>query len=744
MSVKDLDLLPDEGKIEYLAPKIKSKYLKYKKNAKCRILRTFASFFAKQLLFILFLTIAFCCISVAIPICLQNLIDSLTNYKSMNGILEIGRTFLFLILISLSEFCKWILYYQVYFLQNQMSNKIMVSIIGNIFEKVLNLKKSDESEISTGEIENLIQTDSLNVSNFFSYYESMANSFFLVVFSSITLFYYLNLLAFVTVACIAIFILANIFLFKKLSYWIKSKLKDQDGRLKYTSEVLSNIKVTKMYAWIDAFESNILKYRNKEVGSLFKVLFYYAFVIVLYYIFPQIVDIVTFISFSIFGTSISVGSAYAIINLIASISIPIQSLPDYVIQAMLAFTSSGRIESFLDKAFTTNNQLGNMEKNSRNIISEVNEPYPIEIYPQNYDRSSLIRTLDNLAKESIILKDCTFALKPKISKHSHMLFIDDLPDSKANVSEVLNNSVSSGDTDMPIPSEYNIILKEINLQIQRKEFVMIIGEIGSGKTSLINGINDEMINIKTLSKGQNRSQIVINGKVAYVEQSPWIQSVNIRDNICFLSEVEKEKLDHTIKVCQLEEDLKTFPNGLLTEIGERGTNLSGGQKMRISIARAVYSDADIFILDDPLSSLDSDIKSKIMDDCIGDKLKGKTILMSTHCTEFLNRADKIIYLKNNQIEFFGKYDEFISSSKYSQLISDLSIISKSNLIQENQIKENEYINTISQIKFFSDEEVPQGRASRTVYLNYMKLLGGSRTLIAIIFVILGWCILNSF
>ena len=124
----------------------------------------------------------------------------------------------------------------------------------------------------------------------------------------------------------------------------------------------------------------------------------------------------------------------------------------------------------------------------------------------------------------------------------------------------------------------------------------VVGKVGCGKTSLLASLLGE-----THVLGGSLSR---RGRVAYVEQEPCIFSDSVRNNILFGLPLNEDRLNDVLRVCQLEEDLTQMVNGLDTEIGERGVNISGGQRARISLARACYSDADIYLLDDPLSAVD--------------------------------------------------------------------------------------------------------------------------------------------
>jgi ABC-type multidrug transport system fused ATPase/permease subunit len=135
--------------------------------------------------------------------------------------------------------------------------------------------------------------------------------------------------------------------------------------------------------------------------------------------------------------------------------------------------------------------------------------------------------------------------------------------------------------------------------------VAICGAVGSGKSSLLSSMLGEIPKLSGVVR--------VRGTKAYVPQTPWILSGNVRENILFGKPYEKEKYEKTIEACALRKDLELFANGDLTEIGERGINMSGGQKQRIQIARAVYQDADIYILDDPFSAVDAHTGSELFE-----------------------------------------------------------------------------------------------------------------------------------
>lgn len=194
-------------------------------------------------------------------------------------------------------------------------------------------------------------------------------------------------------------------------------------------------------------------------------------------------------------------------------------------------------------------------------------------------------------------------------------------------------------------------MSHINLTIQKGELVAIVGPVGSGKSSFLQACIGEMR--QTSGSVQWGSE-----RVAYCSQSAWIQNTTLRDNILFGQSFDEERYWNAVKVSELEADLAILPAGDLTEIGEKGVNLSGGQKQRVNIARALYYNADIVCLDDPLSAVDAHVgKALFYNAIMGLRARGATVLLVTHALHFLPDVDRIITLEDGRIVEMGTYDE---------------------------------------------------------------------------------------
>ncbi|KEH25776.1 ABC transporter family protein [Medicago truncatula] len=201
----------------------------------------------------------------------------------------------------------------------------------------------------------------------------------------------------------------------------------------------------------------------------------------------------------------------------------------------------------------------------------------------------------------------------------------------------------------------NPTLRNINLDVRRGQKVAICGEVGSGKSTLLATILGEVPNTK--------GTIDVYGKFAYVSQTAWIQTGTIRENILFGSELDDQRYQETLQRSALIKDLELFPYGDLTEIGERGVNLSGGQKQRIQLARALYQNADIYLLDDPFSAVDAHTAKSLFNEYIMDGLKGKTLVLVTHQVDFLPEFDSVLLMSDGVILQAGPYHQLLTTNK---------------------------------------------------------------------------------
>lgn len=181
-------------------------------------------------------------------------------------------------------------------------------------------------------------------------------------------------------------------------------------------------------------------------------------------------------------------------------------------------------------------------------------------------------------------------------------------------------------------------LRKISFNITEGELMAITGSTGAGKTSLLLSLIGEV--------PYREGNVQLNGSVFYVSQEPWLFTATVKQNIIFGRTYNEQKFKEIVKVCQLSDDLKQFPNAELTLIGEKGINLSGGQRARVSLARALYADPDIYLLDDPLSAVDASVAKLLFDKCINGYLKNKIRILVTHQVHYLENVNKVLTLMN--------------------------------------------------------------------------------------------------
>ncbi len=197
-------------------------------------------------------------------------------------------------------------------------------------------------------------------------------------------------------------------------------------------------------------------------------------------------------------------------------------------------------------------------------------------------------------------------------------------------------------------------LTNVSLEIKKGSCVAVVGSVGSGKSSLLSALIGDMVKLS--------GEVGVTGTVAYVPQQAWIQNATLRYNVIFGKNFTASVYDKVVDSCALRPDFDILVNGDKTEIGEKGINLSGGQKQRVSLARAVYSNRDVYLLDDPLSAVDSHVGKHIFDQVLGPQglLKNKTRILVTNSVALLPQVDTVIVVKNGEISEAGTYKELLS------------------------------------------------------------------------------------
>ncbi|ORZ34436.1 P-loop containing nucleoside triphosphate hydrolase protein [Catenaria anguillulae PL171] len=198
----------------------------------------------------------------------------------------------------------------------------------------------------------------------------------------------------------------------------------------------------------------------------------------------------------------------------------------------------------------------------------------------------------------------------------------------------------------------NNTLHDFSLNVKRGEIIAVIGDVGAGKSSLVAALLGQM--------KKTAGEIHMYGSTSYVPQEAWLLNFTLKENILFGSEYDQQKFDEVVRVSALTRDLTLLASAEYTEIAERGANLSGGQRQRTSLARAVYADKDIVLLDDPLSAVDQAVGRHIFQECLKTHLKGKTVVFVTHQLQYLPEVDKVVQIQKGRITKYGTYAELMA------------------------------------------------------------------------------------
>lgn len=197
-------------------------------------------------------------------------------------------------------------------------------------------------------------------------------------------------------------------------------------------------------------------------------------------------------------------------------------------------------------------------------------------------------------------------------------------------------------------------LEDISFTARKGELVCIVGRVGAGKSSFLQSILGDL--------WKRRGGVTVHGHTAYVAQQPWVMNASVKENIVFGHRWDPQFYERTVHACGLAEDFKTLPDGDQTEVGERGISLSGGQKSRLTLARAVYARADVYLLDDCLSAVDQHVGRHLIDNVLGARglLSGKTRILATNSIPVLHEADYVTLLRDGKVLEKGTYDQLMA------------------------------------------------------------------------------------
>lgn len=273
-------------------------------------------------------------------------------------------------------------------------------------------------------------------------------------------------------------------------------------------------------------------------------------------------------------------------------------------------------------------------------------------------------------------------------------------------------------------------IHDINMSIKKGSLTAIVGPVGCGKSSLFSAILGEMNCVS--------GKVVANGSIAYCPQQPWIESSTVQENITFGKPMDIQRLKRAVGAASFAADLERLPNGISSEIVERGANLSGGQKARLSLARAIYADADIYLLDDPLAALDPRVGRTVFQECFLNTLHGKTRVLITQALGFLPQVDHVIVLSNGTIAEQGSYAQLCRRNGHLRKMVDAvekrteKADKKSNNQEATRTKRAAKAEDAPSGNIVADEDVTTGAIRGSTWWSYIKAAGGWKIILALV------------
>ena len=423
-----------------------------------------------------------------------------------------------------------------------------------------------------------------------------------------------------------------------------------DQRVSLTQEVLQAVRFVKFFGWESSFLERIEDIRKREISAIQILLAIRNAINAVSMSLPIFASMLSFITYSLSHHALDPAPIFSSLALFNSLRLPLNLLPLVMGQVIDAWASLGRIQDYM-------------------LAEEQDDGF-------DWDKES---------KSAVSVKQASFTWERTITQNPEKA----TQQTKAQLSDVKKtgkapaNATKSVDEKGGIDSASTLTVQEpfglhgIDLSFGHNELVAIIGGVGSGKSSLLAALAGDM--------RRTSGSITMAATRAFCPQYAWIQNASVRDNVLFGKAYDRSWYDEVVDACALKPDLDMLPHGDLTEIGERGITISGGQKQRLNIARAIYFNSDIVLMDDPLSAVDAHVGRHIFDHAICGLLKDKCRILATHQLHVLNRCDRIIWLQEGRIE---SVDTFSNLMLYNEAFRELM----ASTAQEEKTEEEAQVN----------------------------------------------------
>jgi ABC-type multidrug transport system fused ATPase/permease subunit len=443
----------------------------------------------------------------------------------------------------------------------------------------------------------------------------------------------------------------------RLAVLRRATAKITDERVRVMAELLTGVRLLKLYGYEAAFAEKVAGIRAKEVGVLRRAAVIRVVNSVAAFSLPVLVTLATFATNALMGNPLRPAAAFVVLALFNVARFPLSVLPQATRCVSEASVACKRIQAFLAlPEVVAADKPVQLPTATAGDAGGDGADAEAEAFAGARERAAVLL---GLAPSAVVLPQADIAIESRGAS-----FLWEVPPPSAPSAAAAGGGKkgaaaplsSSAPTPAPAaqpttPSPPPLTLHDISMTVRRGQLVGVVGAVGAGKSSLLAAVLGHMTRI--------HGAVFLQGTVAYAAQVPWIFSGTLRDNILFGRPYEEQAFRRAVHACALDADLASFPAGDKTEIGERGINLSGGQKARVAFARAVYADADIYLLDDPLSAVDAHVGRHLWRHAIERALKqrGKTVVIVTHQLQYLPRCDAVAVVSAGRIDAFGPSGE---------------------------------------------------------------------------------------
>eukprot|EP00007_Cunea_sp_BSH-02190019_P001870 CAMPEP_0174237282 /NCGR_PEP_ID=MMETSP0417-20130205/7690_1 /TAXON_ID=242541 /ORGANISM="Mayorella sp, Strain BSH-02190019" /LENGTH=1523 /DNA_ID=CAMNT_0015316021 /DNA_START=21 /DNA_END=4592 /DNA_ORIENTATION=+ len=510
-------------------------------------------------------------------------------------------------------------FHQAFFWSIRAGVRAKAAMTAIVYDKVLRLNPNKIA--ASGEIVNLISNDAWRVFELCRFLHFSWGGPLALVAVGVLMWFEISWGAVTALGTYILFLPIQALVGKFLGKIRTHSIVCTDERVRKMSEILTSVKLVKLYAWEQPFADAVARLRALEVHLLRRAAFLMRPSLAVSWSLPVIVGFIGFATYVALGNELDDERAFTTLSLINSLRLPMVLCPLSLKAFFEGRVALGRLEIFLGQEELP--LLGNYSRDDQRGHREMSISDDGEV----------------------LLTNAYFEWDTG----------EDTPANHGAFHTEAEAETNSG--------ESRCVLRNLSFHVKPGQLVGIIGSFGSGKSSLLSALLGELVFVK----GSMRTC----SSLAYAPQQPFIQNGTLRDNILFGLPFQSKKYRQVIRACSLDPDLDLLPAGDLTEIGERGINVSGGQKARISLARAVYADKECYLLDDPLSAVDQHVGRSLFHNCISGLLKHKTIFFVTHQLQYLNRCDQVLILKDGQLVGAGSFRQLMrENEEFSKLLTE--------------------------------------------------------------------------